>query len=74
MCPSRRRGARDQLADEKKKLEQEIQAQRETGLRDLTEREKVLAVKEAEAAALQSQPYGSPARLRSASYGEALHS
>jgi hypothetical protein len=38
---------RDQLADEKKKLEQEILSKRETGLRDLAEREKILATKEA---------------------------
>ncbi len=54
---------RDQLADQKKKLEQELQTQRETGLRDLTEREKVLAVKEAEAAALQARVAAFPKEL-----------
>lgn len=54
---------RDQLADQKKKLEQELQVQRETGLRDLTEREKILAVKEAETAALQARVTAFPNEL-----------
>jgi chromosome segregation ATPase len=57
---------RDQLADEKKKLEQEIQTQRETGLRDLTEREKVLAVKEAESATLLARVAAFPKELETA--------
>lgn len=54
---------RDQLADEKKKLEQELQTRREAGLRDLTEREKNLAVKEADAAALQAKVAAFPKEL-----------
>lgn len=57
---------RDQLTDEKKKLEQEIQVKRETGLRDLVEREKVVAVKEAEAAGLQARVAAFPKELETA--------
>ena len=56
---------RDQMADEKKKLEQEILTRRETGLRDLTEREKAVAVKEAELAALQARAAEFPKELES---------
>jgi hypothetical protein len=57
---------RDQLNDEKKRLEQELQAKRETGLRDLTEREKSLAAREAELATLQSRVAGFPKELETA--------
>jgi hypothetical protein len=57
---------RDQMVDEKKKLEQEIQTRRETGLRDLVEREKTLAVREAELNALQAKVASFPKELEAA--------
>jgi hypothetical protein len=57
---------RDQAADEKKALEKEIQSMREAGSRDLTEREKALAVKEAEAAGLQARVAAFPQELETA--------
>ena len=57
---------RDQLADEKKKLEQDLQARREGGLKDLAEREKTLGAKEAEFAQLQSRVAQFPKELETA--------
>jgi hypothetical protein len=56
---------RDQLNDEKKKLEQELQSTRETALKDLVDREKVLAVKEAAVAALEAKVNSFPQELES---------